>query len=441
MRNSLRLVAFLVALVASCPDAGARQRGELEELLRSSWRLRRQAQPRLALTGCNVVDVRSGEVLEEVTVLIGGDLILSISEEEPPDGARVEDVEGRYVIPGLLDLHAHIEGAARFNEQDPEEVLHALLDAGITTVRELPLTTEFAVELAARVARGSVAGPTIVPASSLFEQHPERSSMGFETPERARQWVEREALAGARWIKIYNSMDEPSLAAIVEAAHRLGLQVCGHTEGVPPLEAAMLGVDCLEHLVSVPLSCLTEGAAPPRLAGLPALIAWRWQNVDEERGRDLLEALRENGTAWVPTLVTIEGMIEQGGHDRPGVLPEETQAQLRQSVQQAARWAVEQHRRGGLVGIGTDFPVDGVAPGVSVHREIEILVEQGQATPLEALQIATLGSARVLGLEALLGSVEEGKLADLVVLDGNPLEDVGALATIHQVVRGGKTHE
>ena len=98
------------------------------------------------------------------------------------------------------------------------------------------------------------------------------------------------------------------------------------------------------------------------------------------------------------------------------------------------------HRMGGLVGLGTDFPVDGIAPGTSVHDELRLLVELGGATPLEALQIGTLSSARILGLSEIVGTVEAGKLANFVVLTANPLEDIGNVARIAFVVHDGRRH-
>ena len=99
------------------------------------------------------------------------------------------------------------------------------------------------------------------------------------------------------------------------------------------------------------------------------------------------------------------------------------------------------HRQGGLVGIGTDFPVDGVRPGASVHRELELLVELGGASPLEALQMATLSSARILGFDELLGTVDADRLANLLVLAENPLEDISNIRSVRYVIHDGRLYE
>ena len=99
------------------------------------------------------------------------------------------------------------------------------------------------------------------------------------------------------------------------------------------------------------------------------------------------------------------------------------------------------HRDGGLIGIGTDFPVDGVAPGKSVHRELELFVELGGATPLEALQMGTISSARILGFDELLGAVDVGRLANFVVLTKNPLDNISHVRLIRYVIHDGRLYE
>ncbi|MCH8152766.1 MAG: amidohydrolase family protein [Planctomycetes bacterium] len=153
-----------------------------------------------------------------------------------------------------------------------------------------------------------------------------------------------------------------------------------------------------------------------------------------------MRAFKANATAWVPTLVVSEAIMNSGAHDGVPLGDETVKLQLRQSQRKAAHLAVYLHDIGGLVGVGTDFPIDGVVPGESVHREMEILVEFGGASPLQALQIATLSSAKILGFGELLGSVDAGKIANLVVLDGNPLENISNTRRIVMVIHDGRLH-
>jgi imidazolonepropionase-like amidohydrolase len=438
-----------------------------------------------------VLDVRTGNVLERVNVVIEGDRIVSIGAAELPEGMARVDVTGKTLIPGLFDLHAHVMPKSFFfpSAEEPEQALAILLESGITTIRLLPLHSESALGWAARVNLGELAGPTIVPASGIFEQQAQRTSQGFGDAPTAVAWVRKEALLGARWIKVYDAMDPESLAAIVQTARSYGLRVCGHTESVPPLESSRLGLSSIEHMVSLPLSCLLEGAEPPDRLRLSERIAWRWQHVDPERATALLEELCANGTAWVPTLVVTAAMLHErskpmteagaekaadggapgdeearqegagdreagGGESGTGEVGEgaagaevldpaqqEARRALEAALRSSAQMAVRYHRMGGLVGVGTDFPIGGVPVGSSVHRELELLVDLGGATPLEALQMATLGSARVLGFEDLIGTLEPGRIADVVVLAGNPLESIAHTRAIELVVHDGRLLE
>jgi imidazolonepropionase-like amidohydrolase len=291
----------------------------------------------------------------------------------------------------------------------------------------------------AEVNAGVRLGPTIVPASSTFERKPQRTGRGFDDPQTARQWVRKEALVGVRWIKVYNSMDPPSLKAIVETAREYGMRVCGHAVDVPPHRAAEIGMATIEHMVSIPLSCPNGHAAPPpSLKELGSVIAWRWKQVGDDDCRKLMETFKTHGTGWVPTLVATERMAEGGAHDGMAAADPSARVGLREALRRSAELAVYAHRIGVQVGVGTDFPIDGVEPGVSLHREMQLLVEPGGAKPLEALQMATIQAARILGHEALLGSIEAGKTANLVVLSANPHDDIRHTCRIEWVIHDGR---
>lgn len=410
----------------------------LPNWVESSWWARRHVGTPWALKNVNVVDVHTGR-LTRATIVIQGDRISQIVEH-PPATIDGIDAEGLYALPGLFDLHAHVlPTGGRTRAPPPESTLARLLDAGVTTIRLLPLYSESAQLWSARISHGDLRGPTIVPASLLFERVPERSTVGFGTPAEARAWVRREALLGTRWIKVYNQMDSTSLAVIVEEAGRYGMRVGGHARGVPSATAARLGMASIEHITDIAGSCIAADTADaPR--GMLARTGWMWSNVDHRSCAALMDTLRAWGTAWVPTLAVAEQIVRRSGHEGAGFASEVERERFRAALATAARLAVEFHRRSGLVGVGTDTPIDGVEPGASVHREIELLVELGGATPLEALQIATIGSARILGFEALLGSIEEGKLAHIVLLGENPLTDPTSLRDVRLVVHDGRVH-
>ncbi len=408
-----------------------------------SWWMRRHMGAQWALRDASVIDLRSGVVQKHVNILISGDVIQSISVDPLPSTVRGIDLDGAYVIPGLFDLHAHIQPfdlEAGPTAPSGAEILETLIAHGVTTVRALPLTSEYALAAAGATARGDVVGPRVVPSSAIFEMRPQRTGVGFGDAETARRWVEREAMLGSRWIKVYNAMDEASLSAIVEAAATHGMLVCGHTEDVSPAAASRLGIGTIEHVVSIPISCMTEGVPlNPDSGGLPERIAWRWAHVDPARRESLIDTLVAHGTGLVPTLVVMERILEGGSHDGLATT-EGLDTSLQAAIEAGARFAVDLHRRGGRVGVGTDFPVDGVPVGASVHRELELLVKLGGATPLEALRMATIASAELLGMDAICGHLDAGAVADLLVLRDNPLASISNIRSIELVVHDGRIH-
>lgn len=424
------------------PKKRMRTFGRLPDWAKRSWFFRRQLDSSWMLRGVNVIDVRTGKIQQNVNIVIAGDQIESIGNTEPPAEMKVIDAAGKYVIPGLFDLHAHVIPKSMFfpAAPEPEEALRMLLDAGVTTIRALPFYSESGLLWAARVNHEELIGPTMVTASSIFEKEPQRTSRGFGDPETVAKWVRKEALLGARWIKVYNHMDEESLRTIVQTAREFGMKVCGHANEVPPHRAAALGMATIEHAVSLGYSCLRDGAPdPPGQVGLTQA-AWYWEHADPAKLTALMQTFKQTGTGWVPTLVVLENIVTSGDHDRKK-FDENIIIQFRKALHESAKLAVQLHRDGGLVGIGTDFPVDGVVPGESVVRELELLVELGGATPLEALQMATLSSAEILGFSELLGTVAPDHLAHMVVLEKNPLEDISHLRSIQYVIHDGRLRQ
>lgn len=420
----------------------SRRRAPLPDWAKESWFVRRQADAPWCIQGVNVIDVRTGTIHPDTNIVIRGDVIESVGATEVPEDTRIVNLTGAYVIPGLFDLHAHVMPKWDLfpTSKEPEETLEQLLDFGVTTIRAIPLYSESAVMWKAMVGAGHIPGPTIVPTSSVFEKTPQRTSSGFGDPATARQWVRKEALAGCRWIKVYDAMDEPSLEAIVKTARAYGMRVCGHTSLVPPHRASEIGLATVEHSIGIAYSTARDGqTAPTGLFGL-SQAAWYWRHADPEKCAALMRLFKENETGWVPTLVVTEKIVRNRAHHFTSV-PSDVVKQLEGAMRTSAMLALDLHRMGGLVGVGTDFPVDNVQPGESVHRELELLVELGGASPLEALQMATISSATILGFEDLLGSVESGKIANLVILEDNPLENISNTRRITHVVHDGRLRE
>ena len=435
------------------------------------------AQP-LAFADVTVIDVEDGTARPGMTVIVSGDRITSVgptSTVAVPDGATVIDASGKYLIPGLWDMHAHVF----FDGMDGYFPL--LVANGVTGIREMGNSTLSLVEIRevrADVESGARVGPRFVAAGVLFDGPNSRWSDGVvlaETPQRGRALVDSVAAEGADFIKVYSYLQPDVYAAIVDQAQRRKLPVAGH---VPYLvrakDASRAGQRSFEHLIGIEDGCSTEEATLIEISrqelrllarGDTAAVdslerEWRRRVLatqDAARCRALFELLRENGTFQVPTLVQ-QGRpkcVDAEALTRdprmkyvprfmqswwPEVIEASRGADL-ESERELCRLRTAQVGKMAQSGVpllaGTDAGWPWVIWGFSLHEELELLVEAG-LSPLQALQAATLNPAQYLGATDSLGTVEAGKLADLVLLDGNPLADIRNTQKISAVVLNGR---
>ncbi len=341
-------------------------------------------------------------------------------------GARVLDAEGRIAIPGLMDLHTHSYRTAE---------LPGPLYYGVTTLRDQGSRIATLVATAEAIAAGMIPGPRI--SYGGFQFYSDWSFDGEEwrgiEPEADPGHIERAvALAeafGAHHVKVRTFRRWDINARIIEAAHRRGMRTTGHCAHPLPLIAAR--IDAKEHVGG----CTGRG--------------------DLFMYDDVLQLFRAAEVPVIPTVIYGEmtarvfrdgGIVPDAGFD-PWVpirgfewelgLSEEDRAwwmaRWEESAASAREMVARFHHAGIRLGVGTDFEE---APW-GVHLELEELVRSG-LTPLEAIHAATGASAEILGAEAELGTIEEGKWADLVILDGDPLADIRNTRRIHAVVKGGE---
>lgn len=442
-------------------------------LFSSTFGTRLQRAPDIvALTHVAVVNP-GGATQRDRTVVVIGDRISTIGSTDQvriPSGARVVDARGKYLIPGLWEMHAHIfRGDAFFP-------LYAI--AGVTAVRDMHTVVPMAQiqDHRKRLAAGTligprliaVAGPLIAGPTGLGRFAPE-SVVG--TPEEARAAVVARKAMGVDFIKVHNGLSRELLLAIADEARRQGLPYAGHAT-VPPEEASDAGLRSIEHNGGVRISgspdaarLRKENAATTPEPGVGFVI----QNLrsrararfDERTAQPLFAKFRANDTWLVPTLV--QGLVWQyladGSVPYPGWLRfmprsftgtwknspgfENPSAQDLADGNTDLRMAIDivaAMRRAGLkLMAGTDasglFP--SLIPGISLHEELRLFVEAGY-TPAEALRAATLAPAQFLGQEKDFGSIDPGKVADLVLLDADPLADIRNTQKIQAVVLNGR---
>jgi imidazolonepropionase-like amidohydrolase len=430
--------------------------------------LRAQVGPTvLVLRGGTLVDVASGkEILDSVIVIRGDriDQIGKVGSTGIPDGAQIVEAQGKWIVPGLIDSHAH-------SEDDEGRLLSLYLANGVTTIRNpggnitlLRLTRE-------RLARGELVGPRLFFAGPLLDGLPPvwpAGSFLVDTPERASSAVNFLADQGVNFVKVYNNVKEPELKAIIEAAKERGLPVAGHIpRSMTMTHAIELGMTRLEHIRITGKEMLSAEEAQkidPLPVGKREPMLWQRFDLQSEKMRALVQLLAQSKVFLDPTLVVEEfGEVSNPDAERNDPnnqylsaasveedhkywksplfeVPADLQATAVKSFHKQQKFVGMCSQAGVRIIAGTDGPGIGrLLPGFGLHRELELLEESG-LSPLQAVRAATSTAAEALGKEDQLGTIERGKFADLVVLDANPLAGVQNLRKIHLVVQDGKTY-
>jgi hypothetical protein len=423
-----------------------------------------EAQHRLAIKRVSVVDVTDGSVHAEQTVVVEHNRIVAVGpvrEVRVPDDAQVINGSGGYLIPGLWDMHVH--GTRR------ESTYPLYLANGVTGVREMFGPSDvraFRSALAAKrlaVLRILLAGPIIDGSPPIWP-----GSVVVTTVEEARRAVIEQKERGVDFIKVYQLLPRDAYYAILAESARQGLVVAGHVPSSVTLwEAVAAGQKTVEHLTQVPVACSSQET---RLRGEVVrsyIEALRNQvegshSFSPAKCQLLYAALIRNGVWIVPTMVALrsDGWRNDPrftSDDRLRYFDADTRALLAPPKGDSPddRWTDGDHatarellafnqklvgemfRAGVPILAGTDALNQYVFPGFSLHDELALLVESGM-TPLAALQSATLSAATFMGRSRDLGSVVSGKLADLVLLDANPLEDISNTRRIRAVVADGR---
>ena len=434
--------------------------------------VRAEPAPSIYLSGGHLVDVIRGEIYEDIGVLIPGDEITGLffdftynDSRIPADAVRV-NLKGKYLIPGMLDLHVHANTKVRGIDVDMERFFKMFLAGGVTTIRAMSDDTESLVGMKLAIDSGDMEGPNLIVGSfPAFEQAP-----GFPKEDRttivnnaieARALVRRHAYLGAEWIKFYNYGDKNITKAVVDESHRHGRKVFGHFSTLGAAEASRLGVDSLEHTVGLLQSALNyEDSISLTHIGYYRLFVL-WPFVNQEKLDKTFKTLIENDTAVVPTIAIQnivadpKGLVRRSEHwfdlYQPEILAtgargvptynfSGTQRQWKESILVQARHIARFVNMGGKVGIGSDLnPAPPLVPGLSIHQELEYYVDGGM-TPLQALRTATINSAEILGWEKRFGSIEIGKQADIVAIGGNPLMEIKEVYNVDTVIKAGRVY-
>jgi imidazolonepropionase-like amidohydrolase len=426
----------------------------------------------LLIQHVNLIDVASGAVRADTDVLVAGGRIAGIGRHlKQPRGAQLLDGTGKFLIPGLWDMHVHLAGLSADPQWSRDVLLPLLVAHGVTGVRDMGGTLTALTEWKKAIAAGTLLGPQIYAAGPMLDGSFEDPSVLLtRNPEEALARVHQLKSMGAGFVKILSGLDRDTYFAVARAARSVGLDFVGH---VPPLigtaEASGAHQKSIEHILygGFPIACSSdeetlrrqmaaamESGAILQMAKVEDAAA---ASYDAARCAALWKTLVENGTWVVPTLVSTwtSAHLDDLAKDDPAArnLPASltktwTAEALNMSLhpEKLAFWRRElarqldlvrqMHSAGVHVLAGTDSLDPHNVPGASLQKELELLVQAG-FSPLEALQAATQRPAEFMG-RTDTGSIARESGANLVLLEANPLVDIHNIGLIDSVVVGGR---
>ena len=449
------LIITLAVFVAALPCA-AQPADSLSAAVRQFVDV---TEPTVALTGVQVVDGTGRPAASGQTILIRDGRIAAVgpdAEVDVPDGARVLALAGHTVVPGFVGLHDHTFYMTRGRRvQLNVSAPRLYLASGVTTIRTTGAFSPYSeLNLKRSIQEGQEIGPRMYITGPYLSGAGAMSQMfQVSTPEDARRVVGYWADEGVDWFKAYTRIGDEELAAAIDEAHRRGVKVTGHLCSVSFREAVAMGIDNIEHGFFT-----NSDYVPGKRPGVcPPGVQRSLLEVDLE-GEQVAATIREmvaQGVAMTSTLPVYELAIpnrpplEQRVLDMlaPGARDEYLQsradvasrddapmAELFPKAQAFERMFVE---AGGLLAAGVDpTGMGGALPGYGDQRNYELLLESG-FSPEQVIRIMSLNGARVLGEDERFGSIEPGKLADLVVIDGDPVRREAEIRNVTLVFKEG----
>jgi imidazolonepropionase-like amidohydrolase len=426
----------------------------------------------LVFTHVTVIDATGLPAKPEMTVVIMGEHIAALGktgEIRIPRNAQIVNAAGKFLIPGFWDMHVHIFN--QVSRRPPNAWYFPLFVAnGVTGVREMwtkPQDMSQVLEWRRQFAEGTFTLPRIAAVGTVVDGQPSTwpNTDTVATPEEARRMVRKIKDAGVDFVKTYSNLSREAYFAIVDEARKQNIPFAGHVPfAVGADEASNAGQRSMEHLNQVLETCSSKEQELLRVPGKDWSIAYDKLMVDtydENKCRKLFSLLAENHTWQVPTLIQKQMYyfsgdlryftesprlkyipVDEQDRWKPYIARQkslsESEKNLRKKVWHAYLALVEAMRHAGVEFMaGTDVGNEYIYPGFSLHDELALLVKAG-LSPMEALQAATRNPAKFLGVLDRLGTVEKGKLADLVLLDANPLEEISNTQRIYAVVLNGR---
>lgn len=381
----------------------------------------------IAIIGATLIDGQGGDPIENSSVIIEGDRILSVGkrgEVQIPEHAELVEAEGLFLLPGLIDAHFHLDRSV--------QLPNLFLQHGITSLRDPGAWIE--------AYDGERKGGYVLPRLFLTGPHFDMSPPAYphdafivRDEEEARMQVNKLADQGASAIKIYFRLPLGLIKAICQEADKRGLIVTGHLETTPAMDAINAGMDGIEHVTSLGTSLISDREAEKyRQAVLLDNNArrmgryemWNGINVESAKVDSVIDFLVQNETFLSATLAVYEFRDQQADSVKFN------------GFKNMVAFIGKARKAGVAVVVGSHSVVPFADLGWAYHREMELLAESGLTNP-EIIVAATMDNARFFKVEDNLGSIEVGKLADLVLLSANPLLDIWNMRKVEKVMLNG----
>ena len=424
--------------------------------------------PATLIRNVTIVDVQTGTLRPGMDVAISGGRIQKMGKRlKLRSSAEEIDAAGKYLIPGLWDMHVHIFNNVDAPGTDNRERYFPLFIAnGVTGVRDT-FTDGDDIKLlrswAAEIDSGKMIGPRVIAGSSIIDGVPvlRQNSIGVSTELEARNAVRFSKASGSEFIKVYENLSRETFYAIADESKKLGLPFIGHVPyTITPQEASNAGQKSIEHLTRMTIACSSDEDKFKDIKNeewTPELRKQLFDSFSEQKCSQVADLFVKNQSWHDPTMVEAVGRLlgddeKLAADDRLRYVSKAesdgwlkfskrfSPANRKMRESNFARWLEILkilNRSGVEILAGTDVGGPYIYAGFSLHDELEWFVRAG-FTPLEALQASTVNPAKFLGKSKSLGTIETGKIADLVILDANPLADIGNTKKINAVVANGR---
>jgi len=408
----------------------------------------------LVFVHANLFDAESGETRRNTTVVITGNKITEVGPEGQvriPKGAEIINASGKMLMPGLWDMHVHLQPG-----DGPLQIA-----AGVTSVRDLANDMDFLLATRQKFDAASQIGPRILMAGFLDGRGPYQgpTKVFADSEEEAKKNIDTYASKGYVQIKIYSSIKPELVPKIAQMAHSHGMRLSGHVPaGMIARQFVLDGADELQHMNFIFLNFMPSVKDTNSRSRFTEVAAHAAEiRLDSDEVKDFVQFLREHKTVLDPTLGAFEGpFTDRPGKIATGIAPvaDRLPAQVRRAflggglpvpegMDQRYRDSFRQFLRMTKLLYDSGIPIvagtDGFA-GFMLHHELELYVEAGIPAP-KVLQLATLGAARVMKRDGELGSIAPGKLADVILIDGDPSARISDIRRVQTVVKDGVVYQ